>query len=96
MYSSAEIRGFLILDARKTGVFTVGTQPNCSNLTITELENISDSITLDTPLVEAYQGVSSMNSHVSGDYPVLLPGPNAISWSGNVSRVLIQPRWRDL
>ena len=65
-------------------------------LTITELENISDSITLDTTLVEAYQGVYSMNSHVSGDFPVLLPGPNAISWSGNVSKILIQPNWRDL
>ena len=77
-------------------VFGSGNITLMVGMTITELENISDSITLDTTLVEAYQGVYSMNSHVSGDFPVLLPGPNAISWSGNVSRVLIQPNWRDL
>ncbi len=64
-------------------------------MTITELE-ITDSITLDTPLMEAYSGSTSMNNCMSGDFPTLLPGQNAVSWTGNVSRVVIQPNWRYL
>lgn len=64
-------------------------------MTITELE-ITDSITLDTPLMEAYSGSTSMNNRMSGDFPTLLPGQNAVSWTGNVSRVVIQPNWRYL
>ncbi|MDO5299629.1 MAG: hypothetical protein Q4F18_09390 [Clostridia bacterium] len=64
-------------------------------MTITELE-ITDSITLDTPLMEAYSGSTSMNSCMSGDFPTLLPGQNAVSWTGNVSNVVIQPNWRYL
>ena len=64
-------------------------------MTITELE-ITDKITLDTPLMEAYSGSISMNDCMSGDFPSLLPGKNAVSWSGNVSKVEIQPNWRSL
>ncbi len=64
-------------------------------MTITELE-ITDSITLDTPLMEAYSGSTSMNGRMSGDFPTLLLGQNAVSWTGNVSRVVIQPNWRFL
>ena len=64
-------------------------------MTITELE-ITDSITLDTPFMEAYSGSTSMNNRMSGDFPTLLPGQNAVSWTGNVSRMVIQPNWRYL
>ncbi len=64
-------------------------------MTIVELE-VSGSITLDTPLMEAYSGSTSMNSAMSGDFPVLLPGQNVISWTGNVSKAEIQPNWRTL
>ena len=49
-----------------------------AGMTIVELDGITDSITLDTPLMEAYQGVASMNGCMSGDFPTLLPGSNAI------------------
>lgn len=65
-------------------------------MTIVELDGITDSITLDSPLMEAYQGVVSMNSCMSGDFPTLLPGQNAISWTGNVTKIVIQPNWRYL
>ena len=77
-------------------VFGSGAITLMVGMTITELEGITDSITLDSTLVEAYQGVYSMNSKVSGDFPTLLPGPNSVSWSGKVSRVVIQPHWRFL
>ena len=65
-------------------------------MTITELSSISGSITLDSVLQEAYNGHTSMNSRMSGEFPRLLPGQNAISWTGNVSRVTVQANWRTL
>ncbi len=67
-------------------------------MTICSLYDVSGSITLDSTLMEAYQGnsVIGMNSHMSGDFPILQPGQNAVSWTGSVSRVDIQPNWRML
>ena len=65
-------------------------------MTITELESVSGSVTLDTPLMEAYSGTTSMNSAMSGDFPVLLSGQNAVSWTGAVNKIEIQPNWRFL
>ena len=64
--------------------------------TIVELENISGSIVVDCVLKEAYQGNTLMNDHMTGDFPVLKPGANAVSWMGNVTRVVIRPNWRFL
>ena len=64
--------------------------------TIVELEGISGSVTLDSELQEAYSGATGMNSAMSGEFPLLKPGMNAISWTGEVSKVEIQPRWRYL
>ena len=64
--------------------------------TIMELSDITESITLDTPLMEAYSGMTNMNSHMSGDFPLLEPGQNAVSWTGTVSSVVIEPNWRSL
>ena len=64
--------------------------------TIVELENISGSIVVDCVLKEAYQGNTLMNDHMTGDFPVLKPGANGVSWTGNVTRVVIRPNWRYL
>ena len=65
-------------------------------MTIVELEGIPGSITLDSQLQEAYSGVTGLNSAMSGDFPILQPGANAISWTGSVSRVVVEPHWRYL
>jgi phage-related protein len=65
-------------------------------LTIVELEGVSGSITLDTQLIEAYSGITSLNNSMSGDLPILTPGMNAVSWCGNVTKVEMQPNWRYL
>lgn len=63
---------------------------------IIELTGITSSITIDSVLQEAYNGVTDMNAHMSGEFPVLKPGMNAISWNGNVTSVVVQPNWRYL
>lgn len=64
--------------------------------TIVELSDITDSVTIDSALQEAYSGGVSMNHCMSGDFPVLKPGMNPVSWSGDVSQVVVQPNWRYL
>ena len=65
-------------------------------LTIVELEGISGNITLDGPLMEAYSSAASLNSNMSGDFPTLAPGMNAVSWSGSVTKIEVRPNWRYL
>ncbi len=61
-----------------------------------ELEDISGSIVIDSVLQEAYQGTTLMNDHMTGEFPLLRPGANAISWTGTVTKVVVQPNWRHL
>ena len=63
---------------------------------IIELTGITSSITIDSVLQEAYNGTSDMNAHMSGEFPILKPGMNAISWNGNVTSIVVQPNWRYL
>ena len=65
-------------------------------MTIVELTGVSGSITLDSSLQEAYNGLASLNSQMSGEFPQLLPGQNAISWMDNVTSLVIDPHWRSL
>ena len=62
--------------------------------TIVELTDITSGIVLDCALREAYLGSTLMNDHMTGEFPVLKPGMNAISWTGTVTKVVIQPNWR--
>ena len=64
--------------------------------TIVELENISGSIVVDCVLKEVYLGTTLMNDHMTGEFPVLHSGSNGVSWTGDVTRVVIRPNWRFL
>lgn len=77
-------------------VYGSGTITLMVGTTIVELEDISGSIVIDSVLQEAYQGTTLMNEHMTGEFPVLKPGANAVSWTGTVAKVVIQPNWRYL
>ena len=66
------------------------------NTTLIQLASVSGSIVINTELQEAYKGTALQNDHMTGDFPVLTPGQNAISWSGSVTSVVIRPNWRYL
>ena len=67
---------------------------------VVELEDVTGSIILDTPRMEAYRVDGPLpvnqNAVMTGEFPLLLPGANAISWTGNVVSLAIQPNWRDI
>ena len=63
---------------------------------IIELSDIDGEIVIDSQLQEAYSGNTSLNSRMSGDFPVLAPGHNANAWTGDVSAISFEPNWRYL
>ena len=66
------------------------------NGTILELTDLNGTITMDSELEEAWAGDQSANSLMNGEFLRLKAGYNAYSWEGDVSSVIIQPRWRTL
>lgn len=67
-------------------------------LTINELDiqltGVNGSITIDSVLKDAYKGTVLQNSLMNGEFPILLPGDNSISWIGSVTSLQITPNWR--
>jgi phage-related protein len=64
--------------------------------------DVPGTITLSCERQAAYQElitgvITSMNYKIgSRDYPILIPGVNHISVTGNVTQLTIEPRWRSL
>ena len=63
---------------------------NDSTITFSSIDSYT---MLDCELQDAYKETTNKNSTVSGTFPVLKPGSNTISWTGNISSVIIAPRW---
>ena len=60
------------------------------------LSGLSGTVTLDTSLQECYSDTTLKNDIMTGSFPVLAPGDNVISYSGSVTKLTIDPRWRTI
>lgn len=60
---------------------------------VIHLTGIVDYITIDSQMIDAYRDTALMNSNMLGDFPELIVGANAISWTGSVTSVEITPNW---
>ncbi|MBJ8093162.1 phage tail domain-containing protein [Bacillus cereus] len=58
------------------------------------IKGVVYSVTIDSELLEAYVGTTSMNSKMIGEFPLFKAGINSISWSGTVTKIIVEPRWR--
>ena len=58
------------------------------------LKEITDKIVIDSEMKNAYRDTASLNNKMSGNFPILSLGENEISWTGNVTKLEIQPNWR--
>lgn len=58
------------------------------------LTGISGSITLDSETKNAYSGATLLNNKMQGEFPILSLGENIFSWTGNVTKIDVQPNWR--
>lgn len=68
-------------------------------LTINEkdfpLYSVNESITIDSEMMEVFKGNTNQNSKYGAvEFPRLEVGENEISWTGNVEKVEIYPKWR--
>ena len=75
-------------------VLAIGTQ-------VVEIEGLEDGIIIDSELGDCFNLTESalLNGKVTlmdDGFPTLAPGANIISWTGNVTKVTVTPRWRDL
>lgn len=60
------------------------------------LTGITDYITIDSDIQDAYKDTENMNNNMAGEFPVLKSGNNEISWVGTVTKIEITPNWRYL
>ncbi len=58
------------------------------------LKNITDKIVIDSEMQNAYNGAMLMNQNMTGEFPIFKVGENTISWTGNASKIEIEPNWR--
>lgn len=72
-----------------SGRLTVG------SYTLTATSSYSGTISIDCDTMNIYSGSTNLNSRMSGDFPVLKPGNNTVTFSG-ISTVKITPRWWEL
>lgn len=81
------------------GTGTINLYLNSNQIFVINLGSTATNITIDTAAMEAYQGTPDtlMNRSVDGDYSnfKLNVGNNTISWSGNLTKIVINnySRW---
>lgn len=54
------------------------------------------SVNIDSETQRAYSGTTEKTNRMTGDFPYLTPGVNAISWTGTVTQIIVTPRSRYL
>jgi len=64
------------------------------NSNVIHLINVIDYVTIDSDLLDCYKDTALQNNNMSGEFPTLQIGTNAISWVGTVTKVEITPNWR--
>lgn len=59
------------------------------------LYGVQESITIDSEMMEVFKEDTNQNGKYGDvEFPRFEVGKNEISWTGNVSKIKIQPRWR--
>lgn len=59
-----------------------------------EVNITSEYVTIDSLNQEAYKNTSLKNSDMNGDFPVFKPGNNVITWSGSLTKIIVNPKSR--
>lgn len=68
---------------------------NINNKEIT-LKDVNEYMEIDSELKETFKDSVSKNDKKVGEYPAFFVGENTISWTGNITKIEIEPRWRFL
>lgn len=81
-----------------TGSGTVVVGINAVDITVAD---VSGGCVIDCAAQDVFNAeenaLLNQYTQIDGDeFPVLTPGPNLITYSGSISQITIEPRWRDL
>jgi phage-related protein len=60
---------------------------------IVKFKNVENYIEIDSELFNCFKDNVNQNNRMYGEFPILKSGDNVITWSGNVQRIEIEPRW---
>ncbi|WP_425540036.1 hypothetical protein [Microaceticoccus formicicus] len=77
-------------------VFGNGTGEISINDKVLRLTNINGYLTIDSRLQIAHKDKLPAGRNMVGDFPVFKEGENIISFNGGISKLEIQPNWREL
>lgn len=66
---------------------------NINNNSFT-IKNMVDYVVIDAEIKKCYKDNTNKGRDMTGDYPVFSIGRNAISWTGNATKLEIIPNWR--
>lgn len=73
------------------GTLTIQSDESNAIWTITDIEG---SVIIDSEQMLCYSGTESKNDTVSGDgFPLLYPGDNIFTFTGDITAVAVLPRW---
>ncbi|PFM49570.1 phage tail protein [Bacillus cereus] len=59
-----------------------------------QIKDVVNSVVIDSDAMLCYSGTFPMDNKMIGNYPKLKEGENTISWTGNVTKVELETRWR--
>lgn len=78
------------------GVLTITNSEGTSSWTISGYDS-ARRLFVDSETMDWYNADMLQNNLVSGSgFPILAPGVNTISWTGDIFEVVVYPRWRTL
>ena len=80
----------------KITVYGTGNQTLTVGGKQTKVNILAGNLTLDSALMECYQGGTAQNNQMQGPFPVFNTGATAITWSSGITKIEIEPRWRYL
>lgn len=66
------------------------------DVTLSIAANAGTTLTINSELQDVYSGTANKNSYVtlnSGIFPKLVPGNNAISFTGGIQSIIVYPKW---
>lgn len=59
------------------------------------LQAVNGYITINSEMQEVYKdGINCNSQFIAEDFPIFQCGDNSISWTGNVTKIKIEPNWR--
>ncbi|MFQ6340401.1 phage tail protein [Bacillus sp. AF62] len=59
-----------------------------------QIKGVEHAVIVDSELLEAYAGTTPMNPNMIGEFPLFKVGENTLTWTGAVTKLIIEPRWR--